>query len=784
MAPRMRLPRTGPLLAVWLLCLLLLMLWNLNQTTLHRDLSMFLPRTATLQEHLLLNQLREGIAARTLLIALQGDLDPERLADASRALSAALDASGRFRRVANGSETFEADALAPALAHRYLIGPREPCQMDLGTEGLRRALERRLDELAGPMPPIDTSLIARDPTGCLRALLLGLKPPTRPHQRHGVWVSQDGREALLLAETRAQASDLAAQAEAVTAVRTGFAALADSAQLHLAISGPGYFAIGSQETIQTQTTWLSAAASLVVATLLFAAFRSPRLVLIGALPLATGILIGTTAVVLTFGSIQGITLALGVTLMGVAMDYPVHIFVHTERRDGDIGGLSGIGPSLLLAVVTTVCGYAALALAEFEGLAQLGVLAGAGLASAAACSRFLLPALLPEPYRWKAPSALPGLLDRLPTLDSCPARLIALGLTGLLTALLALHPDPWSSDLSRLSTVPRSEIALDQRLRAELGAPEVAQILFVVGTNPEQVLQRIESSSTELNRLVDASLIAGFDTPTRILPSQATQRARQSELPTRDQLQRRLDQAVAGLPFRTGAFAPFLDDLDLAHAQTPLTPDDLKGTPIGERLETLLQPFDAEWVGLIPLIGADHPAAIAALQSLDPASGLRYLDLRETSAGLIDRFIRETLNSLTLAAALIGVLIWLGVRRQGRTLRVILPIALTLVLDYGLLLAIEGAINLFHLVSLLLVLGLSIDYSLFLSRRCADPAESARAAFAVALSALSSLLMFGLLALSSIPVLHAIGLTTALGIGLALPATFLLARPRRPSLSG
>ncbi|EXJ16231.1 MMPL family transporter [Imhoffiella purpurea] len=772
----MRLDRARTLLVTWLLLLLGLALWNLDHATLHRDLSMFLPRTSTLEERLLLDQLREGIAARTLLISLRGDLEAERIADASRALTETLESSGRFRHVVNGSGMPDMRELGPVLDHRYLIGPADACLRDLDEEDLRQALERRLEELSGPMPPLDTSLIARDPTGCFRSLLLGLEPSGAPERQEGVWFSRDGREALLLAETRAQASDLDAQAEAVAAVRTGFARLADASRLHLAITGPGYFAVGSQETIRTQTIWLSAAASLAVAALLFAVFRSPRLVLIGALPLATGILVGTSCVVLAFGAIHGITLALGVTLMGVAMDYPVHIFVHAERRAGRLSGLEGIGPNLLLAVATTVCGYAALALAEFEGLAQLGVLAGAGLASAALCSRFLLPPLLPRDYAWRTPAALPRLLARIPTLKD-RARILALGLVLAVAGLLASHPDPWSSDLSRLSTVPASEIALDQHLRNEMGAPEVAQILFVVGADPEQVLRRLETATPALDALVASGLVAGFETPNRILPSRAAQHERQSQLPSHERLERTLARASAGLPFRTGAFAPFLHDLDLARKESPLTPDRLGASPIGERLGTLLQPFGDAWVGLVPLIGADHPAAIAELQALDPASGLRYLDLRDTSAGLIARFIQEALDSLTLTAALIGALIWLGVRRQGRTLRVMLPIALAIVLDYGLLLAIEGAINLFHLVSLLLVLGLSIDYGLFISRRCTNPAESARAAFAVALSALSSLLMFGLLALSNIPVLHAIGLTTALGIALALPAALLIARP-------
>ena len=354
--PRGTRTRNGPapraLLIPWLAALLLLLAWNLFSLQPHRDLSLFLPKTSTANERLLLNQLREGVAARTLLIGLSGQVSTQELAESSKTLTAALTRSGHFLRVAKGNADVDLAGLEPLFDHRYLLGPQPTCADALTETGLRAALQGRLGELASPLPPLDKVKIPADPTGCFRETLLGWLPPVRPRQSDGVWFSHDLDRAILFAETRADGSDLPAQIQAVASIRDTFAALPRASRLHLDLTGPAYFAVGSQETIRGQTTWLSLIASLLVALLFYLAFRSLRLVLLGILPLLSGILVGITAVTLIFGSIHGIALALGITLLGVGMDYPVHIFTHAKRRAGSIEGLAAIGPSLTLAAVT------------------------------------------------------------------------------------------------------------------------------------------------------------------------------------------------------------------------------------------------------------------------------------------------------------------------------------------------------------------------------------------------------------------------------------------------
>jgi predicted exporter len=90
------------------------------------------------------------------------------------------------------------------------------------------------------------------------------------------------------------------------------------------------------------------------------------------------------------------------------------------------------------------------------------------------------------------------------------------------------------------------------------------------------------------------------------------------------------------------------------------------------------------------------------------------------------------------------------------------PTALASIATLAILGIMGKGIELFHVLALMLLLGIGVDYGIFFQEQ--SGAEDRAAWLAVGLSALSTLLSFGLLALSKTPALQAFGLTMALGI--------------------
>jgi predicted exporter len=756
--------RARVVVLVWL-ALLAASLLVATRARIMSDFTAFLPARLDADQALLVHQLREGVAARMILIGISG-AEPGALAGASRALAQRLSASAQFAYVNNGEARFGAADRAFVERWRYLLSPAvAPARFS--PAGLREAMQRALEALGSPLGGMLASSIAADPTGEARRYLESL-PAAGPDTRHGVWFSPDGRSALLVAETRAAASDLDAQARAVNEVRAAFAAAAGADKASLTLSGPGVFAVESRALIRADASSLSLIAGAAVLTLLLFVYRSAALTLACFLPIASGILVGVALVALAFGSIHGISLGFAAILFGEAVDYPSYLFLHNQPGDTLRTTLARVWPTLRLAVLTTVLGGLSMLLSSFVGLAQLGLLLMSAILVAGLVTRYVLPEIAP---------ARPVALARLAPLLGWSAlarhqralRALAWSALALVLALGVLRPGAlWDDDLGKLNPIPDVERRADQQLRAELKAPDVGAVIVLRAPGREQALERSEALEPALRGLVDDGLIAGYEAASDILPSEALQRARRAALPGARALRDALAQAQRGLPFRPGLFEPFLRDVEHARSGPLLEPADLRGTGLALKLHALLFPLHGEWVALIPLRGANDLAALAARFEALHAPGAKLLDLRRETGRMIARYRGQTLKLTALGvAAMFGLLAWgLGGLREAA--RVLMPVLLAATVTAGMLPLFGSPLTLFHLVALLFVVGTGLNYSLFFNRVPRDPDERRRTLLSLTVCCLAVLCSAGALALSATPVLRAIGLTVLAGTPLAL----------------
>ncbi len=747
-----------------------------TQVTVSTDLDAFMPAGGDAAE--LLSELREGPAQRLILMGITGSTEQARAA-ISAELAARLSKTGLFTRVANGENLLDVDGQRLLFAHRYLLSPRigAGAADAYSPASLREALKARLQELRSPVPVTDSSSLTADPTREFYAVLQGLSGGEQPDTRRGVWFSRDGARALLLVETKAAGLDMDAQGKSVMAIENAFAKVAGEYQgARLALSGAPVLATASQDTIRSTVTRLSTAASAATALILLLAYRSGLVLLLAFAPLASAILVAVVTAGLLFGVVFGITLAFGMTLLGVAMDYPVHVFSHRRRDEAVDGTLRRVWPILRLGVVSTALGYTAMVTADLPGLRQLGVFAIAGLLTAAAVTRWVLPALLPA--GWTPTHAGAGAwMDRI--LKPRPWLALSLSMTCVAVLIVTVRSGPvlWEDELASLSPISAAALAVDKELRSGLGAPEPGHLAIITAPDAQTALVRSERLAVRLRRMAARGWLQGFDMATRYLPSARTQRARQAALPPPDKLRADLERSQAGLPFKPGAFESFLRDVERARTAAPLGLKDIAGTALGARVESLLFARGNEWVALAPLSRVNNGKAVAARFAERPA-WVKYVDLNAATGNLMAHFRDTGLNRFAWGAVLIVALLAAGLRDSRMVLASVAPVALAVVVTVCALLALErDGLTLFHIVSLLLVVGICIDYSLFFSHAGVEARR--HTLHAVLVCGASTLVVFAMLAMSSIPVLRAIGLTVAIGVS----ASFLLALVLAPQLT-
>ncbi len=752
--------RRTVLALIWLSILVVAAFFIGERLQVSGDLRKFMPSAETPAQKLLLEELGEGPGSRLLLMSLSG-ADAETLAAQSQRIAQTLAADDRFTLVANGGED-GLDAIPERLRpYRYLLSPALDTQT-LDATYLRDELDARVQDLGSPAAALIEPLLPSDPTLETLHVAEALQPANAPQRVHGVWFDRAGREALLAIETKAAGFDPTGQQSAVSAIETAFDKARGASKSTMTLTGPGAFSVEIGGRTQREAGWIGTVDTVGLILLLLIAYRSWRTPLFGVLPLASAGLAGLGAVALLFEGVHGITVAFGFTLIGVVQDYPIHLFSHQRAGISPWTNARAIWPTLATGVASTCIAYVTFLFSGVDGLQQLAVFTIAGLGVAAMTTRLLLPALIdPAPRD-------PALSPRLAALWAQVARVPRppLWLLGVLAvvaiATTAFAPGAfWQNDLSKLTPVPADALARDAHLREELGAPDVRYLLSVRGANAEEALQRVEALHPKLDALIGRGAIDGYDSAARALPSAATQHARQAKLPPPGELRAALDTAVAATPFRSDAFEDFAVDVERARTAAPLTVRDLAGTPLATRIGGLLLEGEDHATALVSMTGLTDPAAVETALT---APGVELLDLKTASESLVVAYRDRVLFALGLAALLLAATVWLALRTPHRVLRVLLPMALTTVIILAVLRACGVELTLFHLVALILAAGLGLDYALFFEHAGDDYEDQLRTLHALIVCSLMTLLVFFLLALSSIPVLRAIGVTVTLGV--------------------
>ena len=760
------------------------------RTAFSTDMSAFLPRSPRPAQQILVDQLREGVVSHLILLAIEG-APPDTLAALSRSMADDLRADKAFGVVSNGDPSAFARDRDLMWRNRYLLSDAIT-RSHFTASALHAALEADVQLLGSDMGMFAKGSIGADPTGEMLRLVTALGAQAHPTMYDGVWVAPNQDRALLMVETVAPGFDIDAQDQAVQHIETVFAAARQrgsatdrsiATNARLLETGPPVFAVRTRAHMKADVARFSLIAAALVAAILLFAYRSVRVLALALLPVLSGVIAGIASVSLAFGFVHGITLGFGVTLIGEAVDYAIYLLTQTAPGAESAATIPRIWSTLRLGMLTSICGFSAMLLSSFTGFAQLGLFTITGLIAALAVTRWILPVLSPRGSvtTHAAIFATPMLaLIR----AAAPLRFVVLCFVIAAGIGLAFHHGGyWDDELASMSPLSAAEQSLDSQLRREIGAPDVRYLLVVQAPDREAALAASEQVAARLEPLVTHGTIGGFDAPGFWLPSLDTQRARQAALPDATTLAASLGQAIEGTPFRPDTFAPFLTDVEAARHQPPLQRGDLTRTSLALRVDSLLVQSSDRWRAMLPLRGVANPLAVATAIAGFDMSGLFFIDLKAESDLLLGSYLHEALNLSFAGSVAIVILLLISLRSLHRTLTVMLPLAAAVICTAALLLTLAGRLSIFNLFGLLLVAAVGSNYCLFFERRLPDMDElgQTRLLASLVLADLCTVIGFGILSFSSIPVLRGIGLTVAIGACLSLLFGAILSPRHRPT---
>jgi predicted exporter len=524
-------------------------------------------------------------------------------------------------------------------------------------------------------------------------------------------------------------------------------------------------AAGQQASAEVST--IGAGSLLGIVLLTWFAFRSLRPIGLILLSIGIGFLGSLSVCWLLFGGIHLLTLVFGASLIGIAQDYGLYFLCNRLSADPALASgalLKRLLPGLCLTLLAAVIGYLGLALTPFPGLRHMAVFSAVGLVFAWLTVVCWFPSLI-GPNTLKS-----GALARYycATLAHWPRlRMNAASLAGI-ALFVALAGLGWSrlgtnDDIRSLQTPPKHLVDDQIKLGKLLEAPTPVQYYLVRGGSPEIVLQREEALKRRLDPLVAKGSISGYQALSNWVPSQQLQGQRRALLETAllqpggplDALAKTIGED-AGWAAATRAH--------LLEPAAPLTVAAFLTTPPSEPWRHL---WLGETNGVHASIVAIRGLSLAALPQLRQAGagmeGVQWVDKVAEISSVLGRY-RQYMGWVVLGAYIV-VLGVLFPRYRRNAWRVVAPVATASVATLAILGFAGQALQMFHVLALMLLLGVGIDYGIFMQEN-AERRDSTPW-LAVGLSAVSTILSFGLLGLSHTPALRAFGSTMLIGTTLA-----------------
>lgn len=521
--------------------------------------------------------------------------------------------------------------------------------------------------------------------------------------------------------------------------------LKQDCQASLIVSGLPLFSAAAAVEAQNELAYLGLLSTLGIIAIAWFWFGNLKALLLILAVSAQAFLLAVAATLLILGKVHLITLVFGTTLIGITVDYSAHyLCTRLGQSDSAEKSLKALLPSLTLALLSTALGFALLASTPFPGLTQIAVFCVTGVASAYAAVVLWLPLLASGsfPFRKRLQKLAAELLS-LPAFETLSKRtLAAIAALFIILCTAGFVKLELKTSLYDLNNPPEDLLRQAATLSQVMNTPSLSQYFLIEASNPEELLQKEERLIGRFNQLSDKEvrLISAADW---IMSEKRTQEARQayrSSCLSVSELFNNLLGAPLGCELASN---PFNERLKIAESLNTLPP-------------LRLTDDKASALVLIAGIHKDNLDRIKALE--DPADGVYFKNYPQQISELLARYCERI--AWLLAAAALGTVILLTIRFKNQAWRAYCPCLCGIALTMATLGLLGYGLSLFSLLACVLLLGLGLDYGIFLT---ANPQGNSRTVAAVTFAVLTTLLSFGLLAFSSTPALNSFGLCIMIG---------------------
>jgi predicted exporter len=632
-------------------------------------------------------------------------------------------------------------------------------------ENPKALIDENLAMLYSPIGQLQAASLAQDPL-LLFSRYFNAQQPIKFNLEQGVVVLQEQATvwALLVSDLKDNNLPLDELETLLALVKQ-----AQAADGELMVSGMPLFTASGAQSAQQEMSTVGLGSSVAIVLLMLMTFRSLRPLTLSFLAITSGMFAALVLSVWFFGKLHIITLVFGASLIGVADDYALHFFCDSfESKDWNSRrGLAFILPGLFIGLLTNLLSYAGLGFSPFPGLQEVALFSAIGLLGAWLTVVLLFPVLLTG----FQPEHEPKLL-RLTNYWQQHWALWVFKHSYLLTLLMVIviAGGLWKltprDDVRLLQSAPAELLKTADHIKQVLPISQENQFFLVSGENIDAWYHNEQQLLAQLDNLKQQHALTLYQGISQYWANEASQQANYQLLKKTLYDSDLVTQYMTELGFSEQAIKTEVQEFADAKQQI---------IPLLAWLKTADESKQQLWLGcesgqclsIISLTGINN---LSALSALPPLAGVSLIDPAGDLSALFARYRIRATGLLISAYCLVflGLIVKFAWRNACKIIAVPVVAALVSLAMMG---WFDQLFSLFNLFALLLVLGIGIDDAIFfyLANNSTDGKDKRdTTSLAVVLSALTTLLAFGLLAISSTEIVHAFGFTVAVGILTAL----------------
>lgn len=659
----------------------------------------------------------------------------------------------------------------------------ETIEAKLKKDSIQKIVENNYKTLISPTGIISRNQILKDPLGLTflgLEKLQNLQADDQLSFENGFLTTPDRSKILLFIKPTLSGSETKQNTEFVNALNEIKNHLNTDFKERVSIDffGANFIAVANATQIKNDIlTTLTLSISLLMLLLIFY-YRTVFIPFIVFIPTVFGAATALAFVFLFLGKVSAISISVGAILLGVTIDYSLHILTHFKHHL-DIKSLyEQITKPVIISSATTAAAFLCLLFVESDVLKDLGVFAAVSVLASA----FFALIFIPHLYR---PSQVikkrkTHLFDRWAAVDFHKNKLLALiTLAAVIVSLFVFGKLQFNSNISDLNFISDELKAAESKLEESTNITSKSVYVAVYGTSEEKVLQKNDEVFSILQQIKTEKGVEKMSSIGSVLFSEEKQQERIKRweefwsTERIDFVKKDLTESSKEFGFKPETYTNFYTHLENNFNPKSLNDfENIKTIPVSE--------FVSESNGfytvstLVKVDESQRANLVSKFQNLD---GVMLIDRQEINETFLGQLKDDFGSLINYSLLVIFLILWLFFKRLELVLVAILPIVITAIVTVGTLVLLQIQLNIFSLIVCTLVFGIGVDFSIFMTsalqkRYTGFNIDLRTYKASILLAVLTTTLAIGVLIFAKHPALKSISIASIVGVFSALIVTF------------